>query len=84
MERYPQVKEALPVTCTTKSRTAMLLTPAVVTGTLGALTIASITGIAVASTSFSTDAVKANSVGAAQVLLLLAVGSFPASHEILD
>lgn len=77
MGRYPEVKEALPATCATKSRTAILLTPTLVTGTVGALTTASIVGTAVASISFTLDAVKTNGIGPAQGLVLLAVRKFP-------
>ena len=74
MGRYPEVKEALPATYATKSRTARLLTPAVVTGIVGALAIASIIGIAVASTVFASNSIKIGSMDAAQGLLVVAVG----------
>lgn len=82
MERYPEVKEALPATYATKSRTAKLLTPVIVTGTVGALTLASIIGIAVASTIFALNTVKADSVGAAQGMLLLAVCFFDFTRDL--
>jgi len=76
MGDYPEVKEALPVTYATKSRTAMLLTPAIVTGMVVALTMASIIGIAVASIAFALNSFKTESSIAAQGLLLLAVSIF--------
>lgn len=73
MGRYPELSTALPTHFVKPTRTAKLLTPAIVFTTVAVLAGASVVGIAIAGLVFGSGGVQTGGVKATQGLLLAAV-----------
>ena len=75
MRRYPELRPALPTNFVKPTKTAKVLTPAVVLTNLGILTVTSIVGIPVAGSDFGLKGIHMSGEKIAQAFLLLAVSA---------
>jgi hypothetical protein len=75
MRRYPELRPALPTNFVKPTKTAKVLTPAIVLTTLGILTVSSIVGIAVAGSDFGLKGIHIGGEKIAQAFLLIAVSA---------
>ena len=84
MGGYPELRLALPRDYVHPSRTTRLLTPWVVSVTVGLLAVISIVGIGIAGSIFSSNGVHQAGVSATQAFLLLAVSLLPFGGLLAD
>jgi len=73
MGSYPEMNEALPTNLVIKTRTARILTPAIIFAALIVVGIVSVIAIALSSAVFSSNGVRTGGLSAAEGFLMIAV-----------